>query len=207
MLFSTEPPPAFNVEAEYAELQALQRTAPLEFSRLIAFNSELVELAARGDFEVLTRHIEGRGSMKLLFWYLAKACKTAAVAFNLPTLRLIVSFDLDLSHCAFKGLLPCVVASEYPSEPEFVEVLEVLLGGGLSIHDTESEQFCTALHIAVMEDNLFLVQTLLQHDADANAINRRGLMPLNMASSPEVEAVLKAHGAVTNWREDLPSHW
>eukprot|EP00359_Climacostomum_virens_P009654 CAMPEP_0204915384 /NCGR_PEP_ID=MMETSP1397-20131031/13392_1 /ASSEMBLY_ACC=CAM_ASM_000891 /TAXON_ID=49980 /ORGANISM="Climacostomum Climacostomum virens, Strain Stock W-24" /LENGTH=175 /DNA_ID=CAMNT_0052087399 /DNA_START=541 /DNA_END=1068 /DNA_ORIENTATION=- len=174
----------------------------------MAFNNELVELAERGDLDLLARHIEGRGTMKVLYWHLIKACRAAAIACNTETFRLLKALDpeLDFSHVAFKGILPVLVTSEHPSEEAFVEVLEMLIEGGLSIHDTEKDEYCTALHIACMQDNLFLVTTLLQHEADANAINRRGLMPLNLASSPEVIEVLKQYGAVASWREDLPSH-
>lgn len=203
LVFTDRLPPS-DIDVEYAELKALKETNPGEFERYLAFNSELVELAERGDVGMLSRHIENRGSMRVLFWYLAKAVKSASLSFNVPTLRLLIGLQLELDHVVFKGLLPVLAASDYPSEESFVEVLEILLEGGMSIHDTEKDQFCTALHIAVMQDNLFIVTTLLQHEADANAINRRGLMPLNMASSPEVEAILKAHGAVLDWRADLP---
>lgn len=205
MLFRTEDllPP----DAERVSPEPPVELSPEELERLVAFNSELAELAERGDTEGLTRHYEGRGTFKVIESYLAKALKAAVVSFDIPTLQLFISFGLDLGDSCFKGLLPTLAATEYQSEATFLAVLKLLLEAGLSIHDTESEEYCTALHVACTRPNsLFLVTTLLQHQADPNAINRRGLMPLNIASTPEVEEVLRLHGAVANWRDDLPSH-
>jgi ankyrin repeat protein len=61
-------------------------------------------------------------------------------------------------------------------------LVRTLLAGPAGVNDAEADG-TTALHYAVLADNLPVVRLLLQHGADASAANRYGMTPLQGAAT------------------------
>lgn len=77
-----------------------------------------------------------------------------------------------------------------------VEIARLLLQYGARMNEQASDTGSTALHVAVRNKHLELVQVLLEHGADINMRDYRGNTPLDLDSSRMIKELLRSKGAV-----------
>ncbi|KAI5380018.1 hypothetical protein J4E82_001091 [Alternaria postmessia] len=108
--------------------------------------------------------------------------------------RLISDAELRRSHAAETSLL---VAADRGHQ----KILEILLNGDVSV-DTSDIQDRTALHRAACRNDVNMVNTLIRHGADVNAIDKAGYTPwtsiLFLPDHDEVEKILVSCSANVN---------
>ena len=83
-----------------------------------------------------------------------------------------------------------------------------LLSAGADTEATSTGD--TALHMATAHDELAIMQALLDHDAEVNALDVDGWTPLFMAQSIEAVQLLLSHGAdsaITDLAGDVARRW
>ena len=100
------------------------------------------------------------------------------------------AFDLDdISASGMTALTQCVLDGNLQS----VKAL-IALGANVNTKDRRGN---TALHHAASEGYIDIVKYLLNCNADARALNRQRLMPLEMADGKEIKKILSRHSKIS----------
>lgn len=120
----------------------------------------------------------------------------------------MIANGLNVEHEALKGTIPNVV-DDLTTKDAF-KVIDILVSSGVTIDDnSEKQEYKTALHIAVCQEDFDLVQGLVARGADVNAVDKNGKMPLNYIEdednrvAEEIKQFLKDKGAESDWRTPL----
>ena len=159
-----------------------------------------------------------------MYWHVTKALKAAIKNQQLEIIDFIIDeMDTPLDHDAFDGYLHLFIFSmqdAYRRQHELdIEINQQILRylikgfGTGNIDKMDKANSSTPLIIAceVISD-LVVIETLVDHGADVNAVNEDNAMPLNiikdrLKKDPENEDLqdiyeyLKRKGAVRDWRK------
>jgi len=133
---------------------------------------------------------------------LIRATQTQSADF----VRLLLENGADVNLANDNGVSPLRMAVQRDN----AEFAEMLLNAGASPDDARGHDNATILHFAVSKGNLDMVNLLLPHVKDPNAVDRLGKTPLHYAAEhghKQIAKALKESGATaTGLKENYDRH-
>ena len=184
------------------EVEYIDRVAGKE--DLFAQNELLVSVCESHNALDLKLLLESRKEPFLIF-HAVKSVNSLVENKDYDLLKTMIRFGLDLSHLAFRGIVPRMVIMLAGNEVEFERMLQILVDGGVLVDDSEPESCSTGLHIACLRLDISIVNTLLKFKANPNPVNRFMLMPLNLVENEdcdearEIKEILLKAGGQSKW--------
>ncbi|CAL1285638.1 unnamed protein product [Larinioides sclopetarius] len=129
---------------------------------------------------------------------------SAVTSGNLETVKYLILNHADVNARTEFGVTPLLLAVERGIK----EIVELLLKHKVNVNIPDSSKGFTPLHIAVQRSNKEIVELLLKHKAEVNVSDKRGGIPLLIASilgdAPIAKLLLQA-GSRVNSKNDLES--
>lgn len=198
--------PAFasvNLEIRYLSSQKSQE-------EVLTYNESFVQACKENELTEIESLMTSR-KLPLLIYHTTRAIELVMNSKNYKLLERLCELGLDFSHSVFKGTVPKAVIMCAGEDEEFEQLLKILLTGGAIIDDSENETYSTALHIACLRFDVGIVKLLLKYGANANAINKLKMMPVNMVENDDNDEArqildcLRNAGGQCTWNNYLDS--
>ena len=194
----------YNLIAEKEFIEKLQREDPEHLRAIMDRGNQIVGAIENKNLPLFL----GLLKQEYFFWHIVKAFKQAVLDVYIEGIECMIANGLNVEHEALKGTIPNVV-DDLTTKDAF-KVIDILVSSGVTIDDnSEKQEYKTALHIAVCQEDFDLVQGLVARGADVNAVDKNGKMPLNYIEdednrvAEEIKQFLKDKGAESDWRTPL----
>ena len=126
----------------------MKTNQPEEYEEVVQLGEDLMKHCDTSNIPALKLLIDNLGDKQILTFHIVKAFKQALAKHNPHVLGFFLQNDLDLGHPVFKGTMPALIARKDLDIEITRSLVDLLLIGGMSINDTESESGSTGLHIA-----------------------------------------------------------
>ena len=191
----TIPPLEWAISSDNTELvkMLIERGADVK-TRTDVGSTPLHSAADRGDLEIMEILIAHGADVNAKITGGTTPLHGAAWGGDAAVMKLLLSKGAEADAKRSDGLTPLINAAGPGAESHGKECVELLLAKGVNVNATD-ENGETPLHKAAYYGNKDVVELLLVHGASINATNKNGQTPLNIATKPEITALLRQHGA------------
>jgi hypothetical protein len=171
--------------SQMARLKALEETNPRYVKELMHRGKVLNLLAEQGNLREFQGAARGFKDGDLLSWFVVQAFKTCMARGHLELLRHLMEGGFSARHVGVQTILHDYADASGRSGTGEVtwdlRACDFLLSAGYDVDTARRGDYRTPLHQAVEHSCLSLVQLLLHHGADVNAVARGGVTPLKLA--------------------------